>query len=265
MDLSWPSLRWLASRRLPQRAIRRGPTSSLRAGSEMRRHRSWAGTPTLRLTRYSTNAAETGASGLPRVDQAWWHSGEFRRWLWDAPADTAVAGVRLWASSDGLDELDGVFTAGDAFVDPSYSSGVPVENLTLNTTRLSIAVTCARGEGCYSNGPPPFAYIVVRRLETVLRDLVAPQVDGTPHGTLLRDGPLSGTVDVALAYRDRGGGLRSAALLVDGASHEERRMDNASCAAQSTAPVPCPCRGVWSSARHGITAGWSSSSRVGAS
>jgi hypothetical protein len=113
--------------------------------------------------------------------------------------------------------------------------------LSLNATRLSLALSCESQEGCFVDGRTPYQ-ILVHRIEMVLRDILAPVVEGEPEGTLLQHGSLSGVATVDLAYRDRGGGLRNVAILVDGIRVAER-ISAASCAPPYNRPVPCPLSG----------------------
>ena len=116
-----------------------------------------------------------------------------------------------------------------------------VENLSLNASSLELRIECADPEGCYEEDPPPdVPWGEVSRIEIVARDLIPPQTVSAPTGTLLADGPLAGTVNVHASYRDRGGGVRSLALFVDGAQAADSVMGVESCRVPSAYPVPCP-------------------------
>jgi hypothetical protein len=190
--------------------------------------------------------AQDGAFGISNSGAAIWKGFEYYRWFWDAPEDVVVAGVRLWRTvAVPGNSLGYWFHAGNTEVEGGFSvfSGVqPVENLKLSATRLSITYGCASVEGCfffqfYS------AAVVFYRVEMILRDLVAPEPQGAAGGSLLEGRPLAGTVAIATNYRDRGGGLLQANLLVDGERREGKRISGSSCAQPYTTPTPCPLSG----------------------
>ena len=187
--------------------------------------------------------AQGAGFGISSAGQTSWMRGEYRRWVWDAPADVAAAGVRLWFTLGVGHLLDYQFLAGTESV--ALSQWVqPAESLNLNSTRLSIGLGCRNPEGClWLDAPVAQPYIRVSRVEMVLRDLLAPEAQGVPTGSLLEPGPVGGLVEIASAFRDRGAGLKSAALLVDGAQRDEHRVSEATCAQPYVAPVPCPLSG----------------------
>jgi hypothetical protein len=181
--------------------------------------------------------------------QEFWSSGERYRWLWDAPKDTVVAGLRAWGSSGSRDGIIGGLDAGGTSVSLATITP-PAENLSLNTTRLVLLVACGNPEGCYAGGPPPDPHsggsggsASVSRIEILLRDVIAPEATGAPTGTLLNAGSLSGVVSVGTSYRDRGGGMQTLSLLVDGAPATQRVIADQSCRRPSAFPVPCPLAG----------------------
>ena len=194
-----------------------------------------------------------GSFGASPNGQLGWASGERYRWLWNAPADTAVSGVRVWGVSGsapgrfGL--IGGWFSAGDVTID--LPGGIrPTENLAVNTTQLSLAVGCGGLEGCLSRDEAPPsggssrpAGVTVSRMEILLRDVVPPEAVSPPTGTLLNGEPLTGTVGVGTSYRDRGGGVQSLALLIDGVQVTQRLITSGSCRQPSAVAVPCPLSG----------------------
>jgi hypothetical protein len=193
--------------------------------------------------RYALNGCASGGGfGLSTGNRDSMFTGEDYRWLWDAPPDVVVAGVRLWDITHLIYEHSGI-VAGDKVV--VAGSGIPpTEDLTLNTTRLAIGFGCGNPDGCFFPDGPFRPFNEFLRIDMVLRDLSAPELSAPATGSLLAAGPLAGSVGVHVAYRDRGGGLKRASLLVDGVSEAEKAIDNGACAPPFTTPVPCPLSGA---------------------
>lgn len=185
-----------------------------------------------------------GYFGVSQGGQEWWSVGETYGWLWDAPKDLAITGVRVWGYASSSDGIKGGLLAGDRWVSLPSGGTFPAEDMTLNTTRLALALECRNPEGCYENDPPPdIPNVRLSRLEIVLRDPFPPEAVGDPSGSLMQVGPLSGTVSVGTALRDRGGGTRSLGLLVDGRAQTDKVISSESCRQPSAQAVPCPLSG----------------------
>jgi hypothetical protein len=187
---------------------------------------------------------EAGYFGAGTGGQESWLNGESYGWLWDAPKDAVVAGVRVWGGAGSSNLIAAGLRAGDDWVSISSARSLPLERLDLNTTHLILGLTCGDPEGCFENDPPPdIPWVQVTRLEILLRDLLPPEAVGTLRGSLLQAGPLSGVVSVGTDYRDRGGGMRSMGLLVDGKLQADKVITSDSCRQPSAQPVPCPLSG----------------------
>jgi hypothetical protein len=70
-----------------------------------------------------------------------------------------------------------------------------------------------------------------------------PEAVSPPTGTLVSGEPLNGNVSVATSYRDRGGGVQSLALLVDGVQVMQRVVTSGGCRQPAVIAVPCPLSG----------------------
>jgi hypothetical protein len=185
-----------------------------------------------------------GYFGAGTGGQEFWSNGETYGWLWDAPKDLAIIGVRVWGYASSSDGIIGGLRAGDRWVSLPSGGTFPAEDMTLNTTRLLLGLLCEDTEGCSETDPPPaIPGVQVVRLEILLRDLLPPETVGDPSGSLLQGVPLSGTVSVGTAYRDRGGGMRSLGLLVDGKPQTDKVISSESCRQPSAEAVPCPLAG----------------------
>ena len=115
------------------------------------------------------------------------------------------------------------------------ASGLPVSGLVL-------AATCVHGS-CEppDPDPEPGAVAARARLWSSAVDVVDPAapVLGTPSGSLLAPGPVSGRASVSVPASDAGGGVASVVLRVDGA--ERARLDaGGDCAQPYVIAAPCP-------------------------
>lgn len=119
----------------------------------------------------------------------------------------------------------------------------------LSASHLALELSCgAQGEGeCPApyQGPPPSPQdlALFEQLDIVLRDDSPPVVTRSELSRVNSAVPVSGTLDLATAFTDRGGGVAYAELLVDGAVY--RRLDpaGAPCGKPYTQPVPCAVTG----------------------
>jgi hypothetical protein len=90
-----------------------------------------------------------GYFGASPGGQEWWSVGETYGWLCDAPKDLAITGVRVWGHVSSSDGIKGGIRAGDRWANLPSGEMFPAEDLTLNTTRLALALECRNPEGCY--------------------------------------------------------------------------------------------------------------------
>jgi hypothetical protein len=194
-----------------------------------------------------------GYFAAERAGQTIWGVGERYQWLWNAPADTAIFGVRAWGETGSaagrFGVIGGSLEAGNVRIDLPGGDG-PVEKGDLNATQLALTMGCGGLEGCLYDNPPPApgsggrgVIAQISRLEILLRDLSPPEAVSGPTGTLIENRPLSGESNIRTSYRDRGGGLRSVAVLLDGVSAVRREIASDSCRQPSAVTVPCPTSG----------------------
>lgn len=99
--------------------------------------------------------------------------------------------------------------------------------------------------GCNANpcnGPiAGLGTVVVDRVAVTLRDGTAPTLNSQPSGTLFEPEPVSGVRSVVVSAADVGGGVYTAALVVDGQEQSPQVLDanGGACAKPFTKTVPC--------------------------
>ena len=167
--------------------------------------------------------------------------------MFEVPADIRIAGLRVWRrgqfTPSGVYELHAIWE-GDQGVDLEHQTDLPTgapqfaEFTNLDATFLGMSIFCEAGGNC----PADLAWNTVEftRMEMVLRDAFVPRAEGDLTGTALQGGELSGDVSLRSGYSDRGGGLKSAALLIDGA--EVKRV-GIGCKEPYDSTIPCPKSG----------------------
>lgn len=172
-------------------------------------------------------------------------------WLWDAPPDLKVVGLRSlgvvaatrWNPrliADGVPVGFGAVTTGN----PLGSQWRELQGL--NASRLALEISCGgAGEGeCYPpyDGPPPTPRDVAlfEQLDMVLRDEFAPVAVRSALTRLSPAVPLAGTVDLATDVSDRGGGVAYGEIVVDGVVQRRVEVADTSCSPPYIRPVPCP-------------------------
>src|SRR6201999_1939399 len=103
------------------------------------------------------------------------------------------------------------------------SSTAPANTITRDGLTGTQGLTAA--VACHPYNPPScapvsvlnIAYGVIWSARIRLKDVVAPILTAHPGGTLFESGgPLTGIATVSLGAADRGGGIQSVALIVDG-------------------------------------------------
>jgi hypothetical protein len=167
-------------------------------------------------------------------------------WTFVAPFATIVSSFRLWRrvglqDSPGTSHLDYELRADSRVLEvdlraPPWMLGAPglgddalfaVDGLAAAT--VSIAVRCGGSVNPFCSEPLPQS-VEVARAEVTLRDGAAPTAPDAPS---VEVGGLS------VPFEDRGGGVRSATLLIDGV----RAAETVLCREPFVARVPCPTAG----------------------
>ncbi len=192
-------------------------------------------------------------------------------WRFVAPVDTQIAGFRLVRAvrvgGHRNYHLWQQFTPRDVFpparTDAEYCMtwmgfcnaigtlgfGTAIEASALPGTRvLDTLVNCGGGEEAdvhhgVARPFPDSGVVQIISSRIGLADIVPPTFAQPPAGTLLEPrSSISGTQVVRFAATDRGGGLQTMGLLVDGEPRAVQPIDagNASCRAPYVALVPCP-------------------------
>ena len=203
--------------------------------------------------------------------------GEFAQWAFRAPADTALAAFTLdrdalgWVyqppEAPSLGFLAGVQLVARApegtetvlqscpqWGGPPTGCGSlpPIVHgpLPAGTMDLVVRAGCMRLSGyrycpdSAENGTSPpgvLAALAVFRAEVALEDRIAPRFLREPTGSLLDEEPQTGVRQLSVAAADRGGGIRTVALELDGSPWRSFAIDaDVNCREPFTAPVPCP-------------------------
>ncbi len=170
-------------------------------------------------------------------------------WEWDAPTDVTVAGMTVWRRVRA-DRFRYDLLADSVVVDSGtwFDDFQPRTIEGLNASRVVLRAVCDDGDRlCFRpERPPPLPEesIRFRRIEMQLRDTLAPKAPSPASGELVQPGVVSGTASIATTFSDRGGGVRSAALLVDGLQREEVSVVGPGCSLPYLTPVPCPLSGM---------------------
>ncbi|MFL5843662.1 MAG: hypothetical protein ACJ762_03145 [Solirubrobacteraceae bacterium] len=172
-------------------------------------------------------------------------------WTYEAATGTSIAAVTLTRLAQNISSPD---ADGNRFF---YLRGGPDSSLTdscglqspcpasrdleIPTARTSfvVASSCATSP-CH--GPVPGASLVsIDRISITLRDDQPPTLNAQPTGTLFDDEAASGMRSVIVAANDVGGGVFTAALVVDGVEREAHVVDgnDGACSKPFTAAVPC--------------------------
>jgi hypothetical protein len=173
-------------------------------------------------------------------------SGDFAYWMFEVPADIRIAGLRVWRrgqfTSDGVYDLHAIWE-NDEGVGLEDQTDLPAgaaqfaEFTNLDATFLGMSIFCVAGGNCPAE---PWNTVEFTRMEMVLRDAFVPRAEGELTGTAMQVGELSGDVSLRTGYSDRGGGLKQAALLVDGS--EVKRV-GIGCREPYDTTLPCPRSG----------------------
>ena len=166
------------------------------------------------------------------------------------PPDTALAGLTAWRtvtlpvqwnwtlfrSADVLTPelvVERCWNAGGACggLDGQVAASAP------DTSGATLYIDCNPGPCAPGN-----TRIVLRRLDAELSDRLDPTLTGEPSGDLLQPGrAVAGVRSVAFSATDRGGGVFTATLEVDGRPAVSQVVDDngGRCREPFTVPVPC--------------------------
>ena len=167
-------------------------------------------------------------------------------WRWKAPDDVVIAGLRLWRRAM-LSSRNYAFDAGGpdfplTRIDDNIIVGegkVFRELTNLRATVLALSATCPWEGSC----GPAGQFVRIDRIETVLRDPAPPRFEGEPVGNLRQSSLIDGIVAIRTRFSDKGGGVRSAAIIVDGVQRGYSSFGGPPCEVPYTVPVPCPQSG----------------------
>ena len=167
-------------------------------------------------------------------------------WTWDAPADVTVSDVRVWRRTKLL-KYDYQFLADGAVLDASTprDDTRPWEARGLNARRLSITTRCfgLTGGPCAPDVPDEVETIAVKRVELLLRDTLPPEASDVTSSGSVASARVIGPTTIGATFHDRGGGVRRAALAVNGVERRELLIGTPPCSPPYTSPVPCPLSG----------------------
>jgi hypothetical protein len=228
---------------------------------------------------YSWNAA--GGSGWnvtctndrapERAMSAWVEGvpiGTYSRYTFAAPRDTLIVGYTLYRYEraatgnggiglvslsdgpqgpmfDGCGAISGPCSHGSPDAALRFSSANRIQRDSLAMQQLTISAQCTAFSGSAATqcAPGVGAWISVYAAQVRLQDALSPVIIEPPTGPLLTAGS-GGLQTVRLIAEDRGGGLASASLLIDGRPVASAAPDAAAptCAVPYVAPVPCPSR-----------------------
>jgi hypothetical protein len=130
-----------------------------------------------------------------------------------------------------------------------YAADNRVQRAGVNARSLTYQVVCWKyGDVTFTGYCDPGARtpgrLAIFASRFGLRDALAPAIDTQVRGPLADGRPASGLTEVSFSASDRGGGLASAWMLVDGKAHGGRQVasSEASCRTPYTEVVPCPRR-----------------------
>jgi hypothetical protein len=176
-------------------------------------------------------------------------------WTFTAPADTTLAAYRIWRSmvsiqapgnitisriGPGPSDEQCASTAGCVALGTERTPFADANLLRVDTvpagkTVLTVRIQCdSAGDNCAATGGAQVAARVYR-LAVVLRDDSAPAFLSPPGGSLTAAGALTGTQSISFSAADKGGGVRSGVLEVDGAAVARQEF----CAPPYAEIVPC--------------------------
>ncbi len=216
------------------------------------------------------------ASAPERALKAWINgaapAGTYARWTFTAPANTTLQGYVLYrhelaSGGNGTDRdvlyfddahgttpqdgclvtVQGCTERGSA--DPSArlspANALAHDGLSLHTVTVSAGCD-VRVPPATSCPPGPGGVVSIYAARMRLLDALAPTFDAAPRGTLVEAAePVDKVQTVSVSAHDAGGGLRRAALVVDGEPvvWAKPDADAPTCSEPYVAAVPCPLAG----------------------
>jgi hypothetical protein len=189
-------------------------------------------------------------------------SGTRGGWSFNPPADTTIASFRFWrvvttTQVAGVNTYEFIGVEGSGVAGPDVetcestagctalgSGAAPFGNASLFSSgtlppgmdHILLHVFCHQPsqEYCKATGGPPQIASRIHRAAIVLRDDSAPSFLSPPAGTLTSGATLTGAQGISFSAADKGGGIRSAVLEVDGTP-----MDTRDFGCAYTHVVPC--------------------------
>jgi hypothetical protein len=208
-----------------------------------------------------------GGSFSARLDPGQVPSGSFARWTFDAPRNTTIASVTIhrfagasgsaqWHRSYFLFQGAPVIAEGYgldvcAFLtSPCAHPGdlaAPLSDASryssppLSAGRLIASAQCDGSEPCAPQDYAAAGVIVIFGAQIRLADAFPPVFRSAPSGSLLQaSSVVAGERSVSFDGRDLGGGLRAAAVIVDGRSVAREFVAADACREPFNLPAPCP-------------------------
>ncbi len=182
-------------------------------------------------------------------------------WTFKTPADTTLESYRMWRSvvsnqvsgnitleRIGVSASSGGYVSSEQCLSTSGCVGLGTDRtpfadanllrfdaIPAGKTELTVLLRCdSAAANCAATGGPQLAARVFR-MATVLRDDSAPTFLSPPGGSLSAGGALAGVQSISYSGADKGGGVRSGALEIDGNVIDRQEF----CAPPFTQLVPC--------------------------
>lgn len=161
-----------------------------------------------------------------------------------SPTETLPGGREEWALTRCGGKSNSCTAVGNAatpLAAANYTDRTPPNPLAQYGVYISCGLTTAEEGDCKATSPVS-ADATIWRAETDLLDDDWPAFPAAPTGSLLEGGTLSGVKRVSTVASDRGGGLASTAVEVDGTVLARETFSDAkgTCRQPYTVRVPCP-------------------------
>jgi len=170
-------------------------------------------------------------------------------WTYDAPPDVTIASISYHRTIANVGASDASTTREWQTPGETCGPGVPCPaDSTIDAPLSSMwfatfLLHCQPDNACYG----PYAgdgRVVVDRLAIALEDPDAPQFVRPPSGDLFSSGPVSGTRSVTFTASDNGGGIYTAAFVVDGTQQPVTIVDRNGGACVEPFVTALPCKGT---------------------
>lgn len=197
---------------------------------------------------FNSCGTDEGVFGLGMAGEALTNAPFAASWIWDAPRDLRIAGVRSHGTSWWGAGFGGGWRAGNqqlglgsvVAIEPSGRHSWELKGL--DATAVALEIRCGwpeQGE-CRVESD---AGVLLNQVDMVLRDEYVPSVTRSDLQQLGTYGPVAGVLQLSTDFVDRGAGVTGAELLVDGVVVQRESVRSASCVKPYTAPVPCSLGG----------------------